>query len=184
MAISPMRYNGGFLSNSQVNGKKQPTATEKEVQDLKKEQYTQKTPRELTDLPYGFTVLPSDSKFAKGLRAKDLFAVQYNSATTLSDGSKLIRPVCLALGKVDITPTENGEYEVVVKPPSGHAIHRTVSEEELITNKTLARGSVKAIEDEKGRYIVNIIDIDGQERTYKTTEKGCLDLLQANLLYM
>ena len=184
MAISPMRYSGGFLSNSQVNGKKQPTATEKEVAELKKEQYTQKTPRELLDLPYGYTIMPSNNKAIKGLTEKDLFILQYKSATTLSDGSKLLRPVSLALGKVDIKPTENGEYEVLVQPSTGHAIHRTMTEEELITNKTLARGTVKEIEGEKGRYIVNFIDIDGKERTYKATEKGCLELLEANLLYM
>lgn len=184
MAISPMRYNGGFLSNTQVNGKKQQTATEKEVSDLKKQQYTQKSPRELLDLPYGYTIVPSNNQSLKGLSPKELFTIQYNSATTLSDGSKLLRPVSLALGKVDINPIESGEYEVVVKPPSGHAIHRTMSEEELITNKTLSRGTVKEIEGEEGKYIVNFVDIDGEERTFKATEKGCLELLEANLLYM
>ena len=186
MAISPMRYNGGFLSSSQVNGTKQQTATQKEVADLKRQQYEAKTPRELLDMPYGYTVTPIKNNVNKGLTAEDLFIVQYNSATTLSDGSKLLRPVSLALGKVDIKPTEDNQYEVTVQPHhGGHAIHRTMSEEELISNKSLSRGSIKKAPTEDGKkYFLNFVDKNGEERNFLATEKGCLKLLEENLLYM
>lgn len=186
MAISPMRYNGGFLTSTQVNGTRQQTATQKEVSDLKKSSYMQKTPRELLDMPYGYTVIESTNKALKGLSAEELFILQYNSATTLSDGSKLLRPVNLALGKVDIKPTEDNQYEVTIQPNhGGHTIHKTMSEEELISNKTLSRGTIKKAPTQDGKkYFLNFVDKDGNERDFLATEKGCLKLLEENLLYM
>ena len=186
MAISPISFNGSFLSNKQVNGIKTQTATEKEVADLRRSQYSQKTPRELLDMPYGYTATHAVNKNTKGFTAEDLFIVQYNSATTLSDGSKLLRPVSLGLGKVDIKPTGDGSYEVTIHPHhGGHTIQKTMTEEELISNKVLSRGTIKKAPTEDGKkYFLNFIDKDGEERNFLVTEKGCLKVLEENLLYM
>lgn len=185
MAISASHYNYGFLSKAQVNSITKPATTDKEIQEPQKNTYHQKTPRELLDMPYGCTLTCPINKTTKGLTPEELFIVQYNSATTLSDGSKLLRPVSLALGKVDIIPTEDNKYDVTIDTNRGYnTITKTMSEEELIHNKALAKGTIKKSPDEQGKYIVSFIDKDGDKRKFLATEKGALKLLEENFLYM
>lgn len=134
--------------------------------------------RELVGLPRGYVITPS-AKEAKGFSATDLFDIQYKNGVTLSDGTKLLRPVVLSLGKVDIKPTEN-EKEYEVSLATGQK--RIMSEDELLSNKALSRG--KITETEEGAYKIDFIDTDGKAHHYVENKKGTLGVLSDNLLYM
>lgn len=163
------------------------TATQKEVKELKKAQNERQTPRELANLPSGYTVTTNIPKIK--FSAEELFDIQYNSATTLSNGSKLLRPISLALGKVDIQPTENmGEYTVTISAnmfaPERKHNSRTMSEKELLSNRALSRGTIKPSAEQKGKYEVAFQDRDGENHKFLANKKGCLKLLEENMLYM
>ena len=149
-------------------------------------QKIRKTPRELLDLPVNYTAGPNYVTNMGKLTPKELFIVQYNSATELSDGSKLIRPVCLSLGKVDIIPSETNrkEYIVTIKSPyQDEPTVKTMTENELLSNKTLCRGKIKPT-NEKGKYLISFKDMNDVKKLFVATEKGCLKLLEENMLYM
>jgi len=104
--------------------------------------------RELLDLPCNYTISSKSSSRGINVSVEDLFNLQFYDATTLSDGSKLIRPVCLSLGKVDITPTENfKEYKMTIYPQyysnKEKKSERTITEEELLGNKFLYKGRIR-----------------------------------------
>ncbi len=163
------------------------TSVSKEFLEEKAKKYTGPTPRELALLPDGYTITPANSKTK--LSAEELFDLQYNSGTTLVNGSKLLRPVSLAMGKVEIKPAETiGEYNITVLPnkcrPLGSTITRTVSEEELLSNRALASGTIKPSSELSGRYELCFVDKDGEKHKFIANKKGCLKLMEENLLYL
>ncbi len=166
---------------------KQSTTVSKETLDARAKQYKGQTPRELALLPDGYTITPTNSKVK--MSAEELFDVQYKSGVTLLNGSKLLRPVSLAMGKVEIRPAEKlGEYNVTILPnkcrPQGKTITRTISEEELVSNKALSKGSIKPSDSQEGKYELTFIDKDGETRKFIANKKGCLKLMDENLLYL
>ncbi len=134
--------------------------------------------RDILDLPRGYTITP-DCKAARKISAEELFDVQYQNGVELSDGSKLLRPVILSLGKVDIKPTEN-EKEYKVTFATGQK--KVMSEEELISNRVLSRGQIK--ETENGEYNITFTDNDGKSHDYTETKESALTVLRDNLLYI
>lgn len=147
--------------------------------------------REAFEFPPGITLTgtqcyhPSLKKWPPEL----LFDVQYNSATRLSDGSRLLRPVCLSLGKVDIEPsTVRKEYKVTITPYSDHDGSKTISkimtENELLTNRTLARGIIKKAYGDDNKYIIRFADKTGEYHEITADKKECLQHLRENFLYM
>jgi len=156
--------------------------------------------RELLDLPCNYTISSKSSSRGINVSVEDLFNLQFYDATTLSDGSKLIRPVCLSLGKVDITPTENfKEYKMTIYPQyysnKEKKSERTITEEELLGNKFLYKGNIrKATKEElkelkkQGKsnlkYVISYIDKDDVPHKKAVSESGCLRIFQENLLYM
>ena len=163
-----------FHANNYTNGISQQNTQQKKC-ECKANNCEHKNIRELVGLPRGYIITPS-VKEAKGFSSTDLFNIQYKNAVTLSDGTKLIRPVVLSLGKVDIKPTGNEkEYEV-----SGQK--RVMSENELLSNKALSRG--KITETEEGIYKIDFVDTEGKQHHFVENKKGTLDVLSNNLLYM
>ncbi len=147
----------------------------------------QKSIREIMEMPDSYCV--KEMKLSNGykLSPEEIFDIQYESATPLSDGSKLIRPVCLSLGRVNIRPIRNGkEYFVHTIPTfySNQGTHgKVMTEDELLSSKIFCRGNIKE-GDKKGTYVINYTDSNGKEHTCCKSKKGCLDLLQENFLYM
>lgn len=187
MTVSFFRYDIQHKRPETAVQQKPLTATDKEVRELKREKSEKQTPREIAELPNGYTVTTNIPKVK--FSAEELFDLQYKSATTLSNGSKLIRPISLALGKVDIRPTENmGEYSVTISAnvcaPERKYTARTMSEKELLSNRALSRGTIKPSEEHKGRYELSFKDIHGKEQRFLANKKGCLKLLEENMLYM
>ena len=161
--------------------------TKPQINNEHKVRKERQTPREIADLPSGYTVTTNIPKIK--FSAEELFDLQYKSATTLANGSKLLRPVSLALGKVDIQPTENiGEYNVTISAnkcaPERKYNTRIMSEKELLSNRALSRGTLKPSEEHKGKYEVHFQDKYGKEQRFLANKKGCLKLLEENLLYM
>lgn len=156
--------------------------------------------RELLDLPCNYTISSKSSSRGINVSVEDLFNLQFYDATTLSDGSKLIRPICLSLGKVDIKPTENPKkYKMTIYPQyysnGDKKLEKTITEEELLENKFLYKGRIrKASKKEldelksKGKpnlkYVITYIDKDDIPQKKAVSEKGCLKILQENFLYM
>ena len=166
---------------------KQSTTISKEAIEARAKQYAGQTPRELALLPEGYTITPSNSKVK--MSAEELFDIQYKSGVTLLNGSKLLRPVSLAMGKVEIKPNETlGKYDVTILPnkcrPQGKTITRTISEEELVSNRALSKGSIKPSDTQEGKYELSFIDKNGESRKFIANKKGCLKLMEENLLYL
>lgn len=116
------------------------------------------------------------------------FTKSFNSATELSDGSKLLRPVCTQLGVIDIKPTkENQKYKISITPPhfskDQKPITQTLNEKEILENRILSRGKIK-----KGSapdtYIIEYKDNQGRIRNIEASENECLVFLQQNSLCM
>lgn len=165
-----------------------------------KEEQEKISKRELFDLPCNYTITSKTLPRGVKVPTEDLFNAQFSDATTLSDGSKLIRPVCLSLGKVDITPTENfKEYKMTIYPQyysnKEKKSERTITEEELLGNKFLYKGRIrKATKEElkelkkQGKsnlkYVISYIDKDDVPHKKAVSESGCLRIFQENLLYM
>ena len=134
--------------------------------------------RELVGLPRGYIITPSCND-AKGFNTTDLFDIQYKDGVTLSDGSKLLRPVILSLGKVDIKPTQNEkEYKVSL----GGDNKRIMSEDELLSHKALSRG--KITKTKEGLYNIDFVDTEGKKHHFVENKEGTLKVLRDNLLYM
>ena len=158
--------------------------------------------REAFGLPKGYTINSISAYYPNihGLKKEQLFDIQYNSALTLSDGSKLIRPVCLSAGDISITPTENkNEYEVTITRTNGYydpkkkeddenkpsiVITKTLSEDELLETKWLSRGKITENKEGKFPYHVEFEDCHGDIKKYNVSKKGCLDILERNALYI
>lgn len=116
------------------------------------------------------------------------FTKSFNSATELSDGSKLLRPVCAQLGVIDIKPTKDDKkYKISITPPhfskDQKPITQTLNEKEILENRILSRGKIK-----KGNtpdtYIIEYKDNQGRIRNIEASEKECLLFLQQNSLCM
>lgn len=118
----------------------------------------------------------------------NFFIKSFNSATELSDGSKLLRPVCTQLGVIDIKPTkENKKYKISITPhhfsKDQKPITQTLHENEILENRILSRGTIK-----KGKmpntYIIEYKDKQGKTKNIEASEKECLIFLQQNSLRM
>lgn len=164
-----------------------PTLTERKTKNNK----PISDARESFGLPKGYTINTVSAYFPNihGLKKEQLFDIQYNSALTLSDGSKLIRPVCLSAGDVSIVPTENEkEYEITVtqdrhsEEPT--VITKVLSEDELLSTKWLSRGKITENKEGKFPYHVEFEDYNGDIKKYNVSKKGCLDILERNSLYI
>ena len=147
--------------------------------------------REAFGLPRGYTINTVSAYFPNihGLKKEQLFDIQYNSAVTLSDGSKLIRPVCLSAGDINIVPTENEkEYKVTItkaRPDDDPiVITKTLSEDEVLNTKWLSRGKITENSDSKFPYHLEFEDCHGDIKKYNSSKKGCLDILERNALYI
>jgi hypothetical protein len=190
MAVSFFQYNITSKPNTtktQQAQSKTSTDVSKEAIKARADRYAGLTPRELALLPDGYTITPPAIK--EKLSAEELFDLQYKSGTTLVNGSKLLRPVSLAMGKVEIKPTENlGEYTVTILPnkfrPQGQTIERTVSEEELLSTRALASGTIKPSKEKEGWYELSFIDKNGEPHKFIANKKGCLKLMSENMLYL
>lgn len=169
MGISSI-HNGGFLSANQIrNAQKR----EEEKPQIK----NNKTSRNFFDLPSTYTITN-----VKGIKPNDLFDIQYHFATTLSDGSKLVRPICLSLGRVDITPKTDGKRTYVVDFID-MGVKKEMSEIELLSNKALTRGTIKQT-GEDGIYRFRLIDKNGDIQKFSMNKQDALEYLHNNLLYM
>lgn len=164
-----------------------PSLTERKP----KENKTTTDARETFGLPRGYTINTVSAYYPNihGLKKDQLFDIQYNSALTLSDGSKLIRPVCLSAGNVNIVPTENEkEYEVTVTQESydkeTSVITKVLSEDELLSSKWLSRGKITENKEGKFPYHIEFEDCHGDIKKYNASKKGCLDILERNALYI
>lgn len=185
MTVSYLQYN--VAAKPTTTQPKQSPTIQKEILAERAKQYASQTPRELALLPDGYTITPTNSKVK--MNAEELFDIQYKSGVTLLNGSKLLRPVSLAMGKVEIKPTETlGEYNVTVLAnkcrPQGKTMTRIVSEEELVSNRALSKGSIKPSDTQEGKYELSFIDKNGESRKFIANKKGCLKLMEENLLYL
>ena len=93
------------------------------------------------------------------------------------------------MGKVEIKPAEKiGEYDITILPnkfrPVGSTITRTVSEEELLSNRALASGTIKPSTKEAGKYELCFTDKNDEEHKFIANKKGCLKLMEENFLYL
>ncbi len=148
------------------------------VKSEEKPSSDQRHVRDILDLPKGYTITP-DCKAAGKISPIGLFDAQYHGGVELSDGSRLLRPVILSLGRVDIKPTGNEEeYEVTFETGK----QKVMKEDELVTNRVLSRGRIKETGD--GKYNIKFIDNDGVGHSYTASKKGALTVLRDNLLYM
>ena len=113
------------------------------------------------------------------LSPEQRFDYEMASGTKLSNGETLIKPVILSLGKLDIKKTDDGQYEI---NSSTTEKTLTMSEEELLDTKWLARGSIKEIA--KDKFIVSYSDRDGQDHVKETNKDGAMKILADNTYYM
>ncbi len=149
---------------------------------------TNKTARDAYNFPHGMTVDQVRGKNPNivKLTPEQIFDIQYVSATKLSDGSTLVRPVILSMGEVDIKPseTEKGKYIFSRTPQDGYygePITKEMTEEELLNNKSLCRGKLKK---DGNKYVLSFTDLNGKNRIFMTDKAGCIRALKDNLLYI
>lgn len=150
------------------------------------------TPRDSFGLPKGVTINSLSGYFPniKGLDRDKIFDIQYESAVTLSDGSKLVRPICLSLGDVDIQPSEDNDgYTVTITPRKDHPNQekrvRFMTEDELLSAPWAAKGKItKNPEGSKFPFQIEFEDKFGDIKRYNSTKKGCLNILEKNALYI
>lgn len=148
------------------------------------------TARKAYGIPSGITIDRATSYYPNisRMNAEELFDAQYKDGTKLSDGSKLLRPVILSLGDVEITPLKNikGQYLVSRTPIGAKAGETTedriISEQELRRNKSLCSGTIK--KSPNGQYTLNFTDRDGKSKYINADKAECLKILKENLLYM
>lgn len=144
--------------------------------------------RDEFNMPKGMTIdssinyLPNLSQ----LSSEELFDIQFNSGTKLSNGAVLIRPVILSMGTIDIEAMEDNNklYKLTRQPIEYNAEKETriIGEEELLKNRSLTRGAIKEISS--GKYRMVFLDKDGTKQNVEASKKECLQLLRDNLLYM
>lgn len=173
--------NGFNLSANKKIEKEQAPEISKKREELNKQLEGWESTRELMGLPINYTATS-----VKGLKTEELFDIQYYSATKLSDGSRLIRPVCLSMGKVDIVPTGKDNKYIVRMQSYGRdrEILKEMSEKELLTNGTLSKGTIKKSDVREDEYDFRIIDVNGKIQRFSKNKKESLEYLRANLLYM
>lgn len=145
-------------------------------------------PRETYNLPKGMTIdssanyLPNLTK----LSPEELFDIQFNSGTKLSNGAVLIRPVILSMGTVDIETVDgsNKLYKLTRQPLDYKAEKETrlISEEDLLKNRSLTRGAIKETAPDKYRMV--FLDKEGEKQNIEASKQECLQLLRDNFLYM
>lgn len=145
------------------------------------------TQREVADLPSGYTITKNNSKTR--LSAEELFDIQYQSGTELSNGAKLLKPVSFSLGKVDITQSDTkGIYTVTITPTyyrqDSEPISRTMTEKELVDNKALFRGFIKPSSTQAGKYAITFFDKNREIQKLTATKEDCLKIMEENLLYI
>ncbi len=144
--------------------------------------------REMLNIPQGYTLTTSRDCFPNIIRltSDELFDIQFNSGTRLSNNAVLIRPVILSLGEIDIKPTKDNNklYSIVRKPLEGNLKKQTrlISEEELLQNRSLTRGAIKKVDD--GLYEMVFLDKNGEKQNIVAGKEDCLNILRDNLLYM
>ena len=184
MPISLYKYS--VLSNP-ISGtnQKQIPPVQKEAELIK--QSEKKTLRDLVDFPSGYTITKNNMKTR--MSAEELFDIQYQSGTQLSNGAKLLRPVSFSLGKVDITPnSEFKTFTVTITPTyyrkDSEPISRTMTEKELVDNKALFRGFIKPSSVQKGKYAIAFVDRDGEIQKQTATKEECLKIMEDNFLYL
>lgn len=173
--------NGFNLAVSKKIEKEQTPEISKKREELSRQFEGCESTRELMGVPVNYTATS-----VKGLKTEDLFDIQYLSATKLSDGSRLIRPVCLSLGKVDIVPTGKDNKYIVRMQAYGRdrEILKEMSEKELLTNRSLSKGTIKKSDVREGEYDFRLIDVNGKIQRFSKNKKESLEYLKANLLYM
>lgn len=146
--------------------------------------------RETYGLSEGITYNPQ-MHFAKEFyKPEEIFDIQYAGATKLSDGTKLIRPICLSLGKVEIEPTDNKkEYKLTLitgkKSADSHSLiatERIMTENELLKNKKLTAGLIKQVGHNEYQIVYN--DKNGVTKHFKGNKRQILCVLEENRLYM
>jgi len=146
------------------------------------------TARKAYDIPRGMTIDHAISYYPNiaKISPEDLFDLQYQDGTKLSDGSKLIRPVILSLGEVDIIPLEQmpGHYAVLRAPMKGEddVAPKIITEKELLENKTLCSGTIK--KSNGGKYTIAFTTRDGKSKLISADKAECLKVLKENLLYI
>lgn len=152
--------------------------------------FSNKDLRECYGLSEGITYNPQFHFSKEFYKPEEIFDIQYAGATRLSDGTKLIRPICLSLGKVEIDPTENKkEYKVTFisgrKNGYNHAMHhveKIMRENELLANRKLSSGLIKKVSDNK--YQMIYFDKEGQPKQYTGNKRQVLCVLEENRLYL
>ncbi len=146
------------------------------------------TARKAYDIPRGMTIDHAISYYPNiaKISPEDLFDLQYQDGTRLSDGSRLVRPVILSLGEVDIIPLEKrpGHYAVFRAPMRGEddVAPRIITEQELRDNKTLCSGTIK--KSNGGKYTIEFTTRDGKNKLISADKAECLKVLKENLLYI
>ena len=113
------------------------------------------------------------------LSPEQRFDFEMASGTKLSNGEILIKPVILSLGKLDIKRMDDGQYKINSSTTENTL---TMSEEELLDTKWLARGSIKEVAEDK--FIVSYSDRDGENHIKETDKEGAMQILAENIYYL
>lgn len=166
---------------SGIFGFKTKTLDKKSVSSEKKSTLSQKSAK------MGTSTMAEQAKSRKHPYMNAAYFIKsFNSAPELSDGSKLLRPICTQLGVIDIKPTKDDKkYKITITPPhfskEQKPITQTLHENEILNNRILSRGKIK-----KGNtpdtYVIEYKDNQGQTKNIKASEKECLLFLQQNSL--
>ena len=114
---------------------------------------------------------------------EEKFDLQYDKATELSDGTKLIRPTVLNTGSTEIEPSKQpGFYDVIFTSFSGGYKHeptvKTISEDELKSDKYLYAGQIKQVGDDK--YEIKYFDDSSNLVTKTLSKKECIEIMKRN----
>lgn len=152
--------------------------------------FSNKDLRELYGLSDGITYNPQFHFLKEFYKPDEVFDIQYAGATRLSDGTRLIRPICLSLGKVEIEPTDNEkEYKLTFitgkKSADSHSLIATekiMTENELLKNNKLSAGVIKKVG--ANQFEITYLDKNGNVRQYSGNKRQILCVLEQNRLYM
>ena len=152
--------------------------------------FSNKDIRELYGLSDGITYNPNFHFAKEFYKPDEIFDIQYAGATRLSDGTRLIRPICLSLGKVEIEPTnKKKEYKVTFitgrKSADNYSListEKVMSEHDLLNNKKLAAGLIKEVGH--NQYEMSYYDKLGNVKHFKGSKRQALCVLEENRLYL
>lgn len=152
--------------------------------------FSNKDLRELYGLSDGITYNPNFHFAKEFYKPDEVFDIQYAGATKISDGSRIIRPICLSLGKVEIEPTENKkEYKLTFitgkKSADSHSLIATekiMTENELLKNKKLSAGLIKEVG--QNQYQMIYYDKLGNVKHFTGSKRQVLCVLEENRLYL